>query len=198
MSIMVDWEIKAAIEAGTIGIDPFDPALINPTSLDIRLGKNYTFTKAKKPSKEGTWTMPQYATPSYFKPAYLYIDPQDKESFENRTRELSEYVLTEHETVIVSMFEHLTLPDNMSAKLCGKSSLGRLGLDNSSCAGWIDPGWRGVITMELTNNSRYNIKLTEGMKIGQLLFYKHEPVGQSYEQTGRYRDQKPGAGSLGV
>lgn len=161
-------------------VTPFDESLVNPTSLDIRLGDQYTFTQGK----------------SF--PWYSLVDPLNKDSFKTETRTLTSYLLQPKEYILVSMFEHLELPDNISAKVMGKSSLARLGLDNSSAAGWIDAGWRGVITLELTNHSKNVILLTKGMKIGQLIFFKHDRVGKSYSQTGRYYNQIAGQGSLGV
>ena len=186
--ILVDWQIKQAYFNQEIDIDPFDVELINPSSMDIRLGN--MFTKI-----EPSYT---YITELSNWKSFYIIDPMDRTTFKNNTQKYQYYELLPGETVLASMYETLSLGQSLSARVLGKSSLARLGLDNSSPAGWIDPGWKGNITLELTNVAKYAIKLTPGMKIGQLVFYKHERVSKSYQQTGRYYDQIAGMGSLGV
>lgn len=180
--ILADSNIKSAIAAGSIVVSPYDEAMINPSSLDIRLGDMYTETRPEFQPMNGNGR----------------VDPLDKKTFLTTTTNRKHYLLKARSTVLVSMLEHLELPDNISSKLLGKSSLARLGMDNSSLAGWIDAGWRGVITMELTNHAHYDLQLTYGMKIGQLIFFMHDPSEKPYSQTGRYFDQAAGQGSLGV
>lgn len=180
--ILSDGNIKAAIAAGSIVVSPYDEAMINPSSLDIRLGDMYTETRPEYQPMNGNGR----------------VDPLDKKTFVTTTTKQNSYLLKARSTVLVSMLEHLELPDNISAKLLGKSSLARLGMDNSSPAGWIDAGWRGYITMELTNHAHYDLQLTKGMKIGQLVFFAHTPSEKPYSQTGRYYDQSAGQGSRGV
>lgn len=174
--ILVDWQIREEVESGRVVVDPFDGSLINPASLDFRLGRHYTRTKPKR----------------------FPIDPTDKSSFETETWESNNHVLEPGDSILVSMLENLTLPNNISAKVYNKSSLARLGIENSPSAGFVDCGWSGIITLELFNVSRYPVRLTEGMKAGQLILLKHETVEKDYSQTGRYRFQAPGFGSLGV
>lgn len=178
MTVLVDWEIKNAINDGLIQITPFDESLVNPASLDIRLG-------------------------DFVKEMVAFggvIDPRNTNTFSYRRVNLGDegYLLEPNSFVLAPMLEEVTLFPTIAAKLLGKSSMARLGLANSDAAGWCDNGWSGVLTQELFNHSKYPIKLTKGMKIGQLIFYKTEWPSQTYEKKGRYQNQKPGQGSLGV
>ena len=177
--MLVDWEIRECIEhTGEIKIDPYDPALIGPCSLDFRLGEDYGFLELTY--KE------------------LYVDPLDKDTFKFTYGKAQEYFIKPQESVLVSMLERLEIADNIAAKIVGRSSIGRLGLFNSQHAGLADSGWAGVLTLELTNVSKFKIKLTKGMKIGQLVFHRTEQAEKPYGEVGRYQNQKSGFGSLGV
>jgi dCTP deaminase len=186
MGLLVDYEIREEIESGRMKVTPYDPPLINPASLDIRLGDMYTQTVPK-------------LLETVAGRAISYVDPTDKNSFNTITEKLDVFFLPPHKTILVSMFEDVVIPSNISAKLFGKSSLARLGLDNSSPAAWIDAGFKGNIVMELTNHADYSIKLTKGMKIGQLIFFEHSECEKPYGMTGRYQNQTAeGSGSKGV
>lgn len=174
--ILVDHQLRAELEKGTLKITPFDDKLINPSSIDVRLGNKF-----------GKVTT-----------TYVSVDPTDPLSFRTEEFEAEKVILFPGEFIIAHLLEDVTLPRDISAKVNGKSSLGRLGLENSSCAGWVDPGWSGKLTIELYNYSKNRILLQEGMKIGQLIFYKHVPCEKSYADTGRYMNQKPGQGSKGI
>lgn len=185
MSVLVDHEIKRFIESGDIIVDPFDESLINPASLDIRLGGTITTTVPRNED--------------------FIIDPLDKSTWVDKSWDITDgsFLLAGGEFILASMLEKTKLPSWITAKLMGKSSLGRLQITNSSMAGLIDAGWglKGegtVLTMELVNHSRYPIRLTYGMKIGQLVFFSHSDVEKDYSVRGRYNTQKPGAGSHGV
>lgn len=182
--ILNDDQINVYITEGLITVDPFDPSLINPSSLDLRLGN--VFTKVK-PSLLST------AMPGV-------IDPTNKHSIGSETYKNDKYVLMPGEFILSCLLENITLPDYVSAEIRGKSSLGRLGLDNSSVAGWIDAGWSGVLTIELVNHGHHPILLTKGMKIGQMVFHTHAPALYPYNKkaTSKYMYQEPGQGSKGV
>ena len=196
MTLLVDRDIKALINEDRLGKGPFDLDLVSPSTLDFRLGKTYTQVMATSYNRFKINVIGDALDPTL--PMYGTIDPTNKATFEDSTFEADEYWLLPGENILVSMYEHLALPGNITAEIKGKSSLARLGLQNSSEGGLIDPGWRGYITLELTNHSNKAILLSYMMKIGQLLFHKHEHVAKSYQETGRYLDQAPGAGSLGV
>lgn len=198
--ILTDSLIKNHIDAGLIGVNPFEKTLINPSSLDFRLGNKYTFTRARSWNfydKEGNVTCALMGS-NMGSAACGYINPLDPDTFISETVEHEEYGLKPQESVLVSMFERLRLPANISGRVLGKSSLARLGLDNSSGAAWLDPGFEGYVTLELTNHSSNRLKLTHSMRIGQIIFYKHEPAINGYNKTGRYHNQKAGQPSLGI
>lgn len=176
--ILVDHQIKAEIERGTLKVSPFDEALINPSSLDVRLGKKF----------------------SQVKPSYINIHPGEPRTF--ITEEVSEgsFVLQPGDMVLSTLAEHIALPPDISATLKGKSSLARLGIDNSSYGAWIDPGWAGDLVIEIANHGKYPIFLGSGMKIGQLIFYKHVPAQVPYnlKLNSKYMNQSGVQGSKGV
>lgn len=174
--ILVDKEIKLLIEEGTIGITPFDHTLVNPSSLDVRLGKGFG---VMVPTNGGT------------------IDPLDPKSFKAMINEdQTEHVLPPGGFVLAKLLEKVSLPSNISARLAGKSSLARMGCDNSSFGMYLDAGFSGDLTLEIANHSAYHLKLTSGMKIGQIVFYMHEEVEKPYQ--GRYQGQTGVQGSKGV
>lgn len=178
---LVDRQIKEMVESGELVITPFDPTLINPSSIDVRLGK--------------------YVTKTDIAPGYFSIDPQNKNTFIDYTYTIdSSYILNPNEFILGCLEEFIKIPNGLCAQVKGKSSLGRLGLDNSSVAGWIDNGFPGVITIELKNISKHPIKLTPGMKIGQIVFFKTDEPDVPYhiKESSKYVDQKPGQGSKGV
>ncbi len=197
--ILTDWQIRDYIKKGVIKVEPYDDSLVNPASLDIRLGAHYTRTKAINHNKFKDNKKVCALTPIGYDYSVGCIDPTNKESFIHETFESKEYWLMPQEMILVSMLERITLPDFITAKLCGKSSLGRLGLGNSEVAGVADSGWDGFLVMELFNHSTSAILLSCGMKVGHLLFMEHEPVEFTYGITGRYQNQDvTKSGSQGV
>ena len=152
--ILSDRSIREEIEAGRIEIDPFEPAAIQPSSMDVRVaGLFRVFHNARHP----------------------YIDV--KKEMEDLT-ELTEvkdgeaFILHPGEFVLGSTLERVKLPADIAARLEGKSSLGRLGLLTHSTAGFVDPGWDGDLTLELSNVANLPITIYPGMKIGQIAFLK--------------------------
>ncbi len=164
MSILVDHEIRKLCEAGMVS--PFDPELINPASLDVRLG-----TKL------------------------MVEQPHCSELREISIADKSEsnpYWLVSSEFVLAPTLETFDLPNFISAQFALKSSRAREGLEHLM-AGYCDPGWHGsVLTMELHNSRRYHpIALWPGMKIGQMVFHRTSAVPtRDYSITGRY-NQNP-------
>lgn len=178
--ILSDKDIKKEIVESRIVINPYDPGLINPSSIDFRLGS--TISKVK------------------LSPGFQYIDPKDPNSF--RTVVVSvdrDYIMAPGEFVIGHALESLTIPEDIAVIVKGKSSLGRLGISNSHQAGLVDPGWSGVLTLEIANYLDVGVKLRVGEKIGQFVFYYTDsPAEKPYNKTGRYMNQSPGQGSKGV
>lgn len=152
--LLSDHDIRSAIEAGELGIDPFDPELIQPSSVDVRMDRFFRVFNNSK---------------------YTHIDPklqQDELTSLVEVEEDEPFVLHPGEFVLGSTLEKFTLPSNLAGRLEGKSSLGRLGLLTHSTAGFIDPGFSGYITLELSNVANLPITLWPGMKVGQLALFK--------------------------
>jgi dCTP deaminase len=174
--LLSDRDLRAEINSGRLGIDPYDDTLVQPSSIDVRLdcmfrvfnNTRYTHIDPAKQQDELT----------------SLVEPVDGEPF----------VLHPGEFVLASTYEIVTLPDDLAARLEGKSSLGRLGLLTHSTAGWIDPGFSGHVTLELSNVATLPIKLWPGMKIGQLcLFRTSSPAEHPYGSAvygSRYQDQR--------
>jgi dCTP deaminase len=174
--LLSDRDLKAEIEAGSLVLDPFDATLIQPSSIDVRLDRLFRVFNNSK---------------------YTHIDPstqQDELTSLVETDGDEPFVLHPGEFVLGSTFEAVTLPDDLAGRLEGKSSLGRLGLLTHSTAGFIDPGFSGHITLELSNVANLPITLWPGMKIGQLCLFRltspsEHPYGSAVYGS-RYQGQR--------
>lgn len=174
--LLSDRDILAEIEANRIAIEPYDAAMIQPSSVDIRLDRFFRVFDNHK---------------------YPHIDPSVEQS--DLTREVEPegdeaFILHPGEFVLGSTYEVCTLPDDIAARVEGKSSLGRLGLLTHATAGFVDPGFSGHVTLELANVATLPIKLYPGMKIGQLCFFRlsspaEHPYG-SEKYGSRYQGQR--------
>ncbi len=167
MSVLSDRDIRAEIEAGRVRIEPYDPVDLQPSSVDLHLDRSfrvfrnsrYAFIDVRQPQPDLT--------------ELLTID--DEEAF----------ILHPGEFVLGQTLEWVELPDDLVARLEGKSSLGRLGLLIHSTAGYVDPGWKGTLTLELSNVANLPIALYYGMRIGQISFFKmSSPVERPYGSAG--------------
>jgi dCTP deaminase len=173
---MSDRDIRASIEAGQIGLEPLEMELLQPSSFDVRLDRFFRLFDNHK---------------------YAFIDPAEDQSDLTQLIEVDPneaFILHPGEFVLGSTYEFVTLPDNIAARLEGKSSLGRLGLMTHSTAGFVDPGFKGHVTLELANVSNLPIKLWPGMKVGQLCFFQlsspsETPYG-SEKYNNRYQGQR--------
>jgi dCTP deaminase len=174
--LMSDRDIRSSIEAGQIGLEPLEMGLLQPSSFDVRLDRFFRLFDNHK---------------------YPYIDPAEQQDDLTRLIEVQSdeaFILHPGEFVLGSTFEFVTLPNDVAARLEGKSSLGRLGLLTHSTAGFVDPGFKGHVTLELSNTATLPIKLWPGMKIGQLCFFKltspsEFPYG-SDKYSSRYQGQR--------
>jgi dCTP deaminase len=159
--LLSDRDIRAQIADGRLAIEPFDPTLVQPSSIDVRLdGLFRVFNNTR----------------------YTHIDPAQRQDDLTTLVERTEgepFVLHPGEFVLGSTLEVCTLPDDLAGRLEGKSSLGRLGLLTHSTAGFIDPGFTGHITLELSNVANLPITLWPGMKIGQLCVLKLSSPAES-------------------
>ncbi|TDU05134.1 dCTP deaminase [Streptomyces sp. 846.5] len=174
--LLSDKDIRNQIESGRVVIDPYDPAMIQPSSIDVRLDRFFrVFENHKYPHIDPSVEQPDLTR---------MVEPEGDDPF----------ILHPGEFVLASTYEVITLPDDVASRLEGKSSLGRLGLLTHSTAGFIDPGFSGHVTLELSNVATLPIKLFPGMKIGQLcLFRLSSPAEHPYgsEKYGsRYQGQR--------
>jgi dCTP deaminase len=174
--LLSDRDIKAELDLGRIGLDPYDPSLIQPSSIDVRLDRFFRLFDNHK---------------------YPFIDPaEDQPELTHLVESKPDepFILHPGEFVLGSTYELVSLPDDIAARLEGKSSLGRLGLLTHSTAGFIDPGFSGHVTLELSNVATLPIKLWPGMKIGQLCYFRlsspaENPYGSSVYGS-RYQGQR--------
>ncbi|MEY9870983.1 dCTP deaminase [Streptacidiphilus sp. MAP12-33] len=152
--LLSDKDIRNEIESGRVGIDPFDPEMIQPSSIDVRLDRFFrVFENHKYPHIDPAVEQPDLTR---------LVEPDGDDPF----------ILHPGEFALASTYEVVTLPTDIASRLEGKSSLGRLGLLTHSTAGFIDPGFSGHVTLELSNVATLPIKLYPGMKIGQLCMFR--------------------------
>jgi dCTP deaminase len=174
--LLSDRDIRIEVDKGRIVLDPYDEEMIQPSSVDIRLDRYFrVFENHRYPHIDPSLDQPDLTRA---------VEPNGEEPF----------ILHPGEFVLGSTYEMVTLPDNVAARLEGKSSLGRLGLLTHSTAGFIDPGFSGHVTLELSNVATLPIKLWPGMKIGQFCFFRlsspaDEPYGSDMIGS-RYQDQR--------
>jgi len=170
--VLVDWQIEDHIKRGHIGVDPFDPALIQPNSLDIRLGNHFV----------------------WYNPGDAIIDPYNKATVVSDVGEMvaDAIVLEPGQFVLAETLEAIELPDNIVASIEGKSSIARLGIELHQTGGWIDAGFRGTITLEMCNANQRPVRVYAGMPIGQLVFYTTERAQMPYnkKRDAKYMDQR--------
>lgn len=152
--ILSDRDIRDALAARTLGISPCDPDMIQPSSVDMRLDWDFrVFDSQRHPCIDPSRDQPDLTRP---------VTVEEGEPF----------VLHPGQFALASTYETVTLPDDLVGHLEGKSSLGRLGLVVHSTAGYIDPGFTGTITLELSNMAALPILLWPGMRIGQLALHQ--------------------------
>lgn len=168
--ILSDGEIQELIDQGKLRISPLEPHQIQPASVDIRLGDTFCVIDDS---------------------ARNIISLQDEIRY--KTIKNDSYVLLPGQFVLATTVENFGLPNNLTAFVEGRSSLGRLGLFIQN-AGWVDPGFEGEITLELYNASRFAIELQAGCRIGQLVFAKMERDAVN-PYTGKYQGQRGATGS---
>lgn len=152
--LISDKDLRIAVKNGELELTPFDPDSIQPASIDVRLDRYFRIFDNHR---------------------YPFIDPSEQQPELTRIIEIPQgepFVLHPGEFVLASTFEQVRLGLNLAARLEGKSSLGRLGLITHSTAGFIDPGFDGHVTIEISNVATIPIKLWPGMKIGQICYFR--------------------------
>jgi dCTP deaminase len=180
--VLSDRDIRAEITAGRIVIDPFIPEAVQPSSVDLHLDRRFrVFRNSRYPFIDVRADQPELTE-------LVEIGGDDP------------FILHPGEFVLGSTFERVGLPDDLVARLEGKSSLGRLGLLIHSTAGYVDPGWDGNLTLELSNVANLPITLYDGMKIGQISFQRlSSPAEVPYGSASlgsKYRGQRDPTASL--
>ncbi|MER3409836.1 MAG: dCTP deaminase [Thermoleophilia bacterium] len=174
--VLSDRTIRRLLHEGRIEIDPYDASLLQPSSIDVRIDRYFrVFHNAR----------------------YPYIDVREPQEDLTELVEIEDshpFILHPGEFVLGSTLERIRLPDDLVARLEGKSSLGRLGLLIHSTAGFIDPGWDGHVTLELSNVANLPITIYYGMRIGQVSFVQlTEPAEAPYGSAGlgsKYQGQR--------
>ncbi|MCX6694589.1 MAG: dCTP deaminase [Methanomicrobiales archaeon] len=170
--ILVDWQIHDYVARGVLKVEPFDPSLVQPNSLDIRLGDHFV----------------------WYKEGDSVIDPYDRGSICNGTLETRapSIILKPGQFMLAETREVIELPDTIVASIEGKSSIARLGVELHQTGGWIDAGFRGSITLEMCNANQRPVRVYAGMPIGQLVFYTTERAERPYHAKGdaKYLDQR--------
>jgi dCTP deaminase len=172
--LLSDRDIRKELADGRVVLDPLDDAMVQPSSIDVRLDRFFRLFDNHK---------------------YAVIDPAQDQPDLTRLVEVEgddPFVLHPGEFVLGSTFETVTLPDDVAARLEGKSSLGRLGLLTHSTAGFIDPGFSGHVTLELSNVATLPIQLWPGMKIGQLCFFRLSSPAEHPYGSDRYGSRYQG------
>lgn len=173
--VLSDRTIKEEIEAGRIRFDPYDESLVQPSSVDVRVDRKFrVFHNARHPFIDVRQPMEDLTE-------LVQIEGDDP------------FILHPGEFVLGQTLERVSVPDDLVARLEGKSSLGRLGLLIHSTAGFVDSGFEGNLTLELSNVANLPITIYHGMLIGQISFMRMDrPVERPYgsaENTSKYQGQ---------
>lgn len=175
MSVLSDRTIKEMIAAGRLGIEPLDWEAVQPASVDLRLDRVFRIFRSS---------------------ARPFVDVREPVEDITELVEIADgepFIIQPASFCLGSTMETISLPDDIVARVDGKSSLGRLGLLVHATAGYVDPGWRGCLTLELSNQSQMPIALYCGMRIAQVSFYSlSTPVDRPYGSPGlgsKYQDQ---------
>ena len=168
--ILSDKTIRKMLVNGEMMIQPVEERQIQAASVDIRLGNSFRIVED---NPQGIITM--------------------EKEIGYKTIEAESYVLMPGQFILATTMEYIELPDNMTAFLEGRSSLGRMGLFIQN-AGWVDPGFRGEITLELYNANRCAIELKAGRRIGQLVFARMDAAA-ARPYGGKYQGQRGATGS---
>ena len=168
--ILSDKTLRQMLKNGELGISPLEEVQIQPASVDIRLGNTFSIV-------EDTST------------GIINLENEIK----YKTITTDSYILLPNQFVLATTMEYFDLPDDLTAFVEGRSSLGRMGLFIQN-AGWVDPGFKGEITLELYNANRCAIELKAGRRVGQLVFAKMDDTALN-PYNGKYQGQKGATGS---
>jgi len=178
MSMLNDRQIKELCEKGNI-VDPYNPSNVGPCSLDLTLGDSVAW---------------------YSGTSGYVLDPENEETYQVQNaivgRDIDKLFLEPGEFLLAETVEKFNIPRNIAAKVDGRSSMGRLGVFQHISAGFIDPGFRGSVTLELYNANRRPVILRPGMIVAQMCFFQIEPCERDYQDKGgRYQNESGATGS---
>ncbi len=168
--ILSDKTLLKMLDEGSLVIEPIEPEQVQPASVDIRLGNTFSIVEDS---------------------ATGIIDLEHEIKY--KTIHTDTYILLPNQFVLATTMEYFELPDDLTAFVEGRSSLGRLGLFIQN-AGWVDPGFKGEITLELYNANRCAIELRAGRRVGQLVFAKMDDKALN-PYRGKYQGQRGATGS---
>ena len=177
-SVLSDGTIRRLVDDGRIRIDQWDPAMVQPASVDLRLGNSFRVFHNHRIT------------------AVDLGDPPSELTEQVIVEDGATFVIHPGEFVLGVTAEHVELPDDVVARIEGKSSLGRLGLLIHSTAGFVDPGWRGRLTLELANILNLPITLYAGMPVAQISFMRlstpaDRPYGSPLLRSKYWGDSEP-------
>ena len=177
--VLSDGQIRERIEQGSIILDPFVEDNIEPASVDLRLGDEF-----------------REITGAKHKPV---VDTRDTEQALRYSTQTEEITLQPESFVLATTLELVELPDDIAANVLGRSSLGRLGISVHQTAGFIDPGFEGEVTLELSNHGTVPVRLHSGDRIAQIVFHElDEPAENPYGHEGSQYQGQSGATPSGM
>jgi dCTP deaminase len=179
--ILVDKKIRQYIKGGKIKVEPFDENMIGPASLDIRLGNKFRVFK--------TLEKEVIDVRDYYDDVYTRVETKDYIIHIGKYSDL--YILKNDnvpiiihpgEFILASVYEYVELPDNIVGQIHGRSSIGRLGLIIHTSAGYVDPGYKGYLTLEIINVNKVPIKIYPKTKVAQIVFIETESSEVPYDK----------------
>jgi dCTP deaminase len=179
--ILVDKKIRQYIKGGKIKVEPFDENMIGPASLDIRLGNKFRVFK--------TLEKEVIDVRDYYDDVYTRVETKDYIIHIGKYSDL--YILKNDnvpiiihpgEFILASVYEYIELPDNIVGQIHGRSSIGRLGLIVHTSAGYVDPGYKGYLTLEIINVNKVPIKIYPKTKVAQIVFIETESSEVPYDK----------------
>jgi len=195
--ILVDKKIREYIKGGKIKVEPFDENMIGPASLDIRLGNKFRVFK--------TLEKEVIDVRDYYDDVYTRVETKDYIIHIGKYSDL--YILKNDnvpiiihpgEFILASVYEYIELPDNIVGQIHGRSSIGRLGLIVHTSAGYVDPGYKGYLTLEIINVNKVPIKIYPKTKVAQIVFIETESSEVPYDKRkgSKYLNEEGATGSL--
>ena len=179
--VLPDWKIKRYIQEGKIKVEPFEEKNVGPASLDVRLGFRFRIFRAE--------FLDVLDVKKYRDDLVFTQEMEDRTIYAHRYSDVIEVkspdvpiIIHPNEFVLASIYEYVELPDNIAAQLNGRSSIARLGLLVHTSAGWVDPGYKGHLTLEIFNANRVPVKLYPLMRVAQLTFFEMEKAEIPYDK----------------